>query len=75
MQNMHMRTHTNTQMCTRTQPSLQTQNPHAHKHYFYSLAVTFTTSYVMTVSSVRSLGKKNIMHFIGFGREHAVVFK
>jgi len=26
MQNMHMRTHTNTQMCTRTQPNLQTQN-------------------------------------------------
>jgi len=62
-------------MCTCTQPNLQTQNTHAHKHYYYSLAVAFTTSYVMTVSSVRSIGKKNIVQFIDFGREHAVVFK
>ena len=56
----------------------QTYNPtntHAHKHYYYSLAVTFITSYAMTVSSVRSLGQKNIMQFISFGREHPVAFK
>ena len=62
-------------MYTRTQPNLQTQNTHAHKHNYYSLAVTFTKSYVMSVSSVRSLGKKNVVQFIDFGREHAVVFK
>ena len=66
---MHTHTHTHTQMCTCTQPNLQTQNTHAHRHYYYSLAVIFITSYVMTVSSVRSLGNKNIMQFIGFGRE------
>jgi len=58
-----------------THPTKPTNPKHAHKHYYYSLAVIFITSYVMTVSSVRSLGKKNIMQFMGFGREHAVVFK
>ena len=63
-------------MCTRTQPNLQSKkHTHAHIHYYYSLAVTFIASYVMTVSSVKSLGKNNIVQFIGFGREHPVVFK
>jgi len=57
-------------------PTKPTNPKHTRtKHYYYSLAVAFITSYAMTISSVRSLGKKNIVQFIGFGREHAVVFK
>jgi hypothetical protein len=65
-------------MCTHTHTHVNTHSTkptHAHKHYYYSFAVTFITSYVMTVSSVRFLGMKNIMQFIGFDREHPVVFK
>jgi len=62
----HTHTHTHTYIYIYThlpckQPNLQPPNTHAHKHYNYSLVVTFIKSYIMTVSSVRSLGLKNIM--------------
>jgi hypothetical protein len=75
---MHARTHTHTHTHTHMpckQSNLQPRNTYAHKHYKYRLAFTFITSYIMTVSSVMSLGQKNIMQFISFGRGHPIVFK
>jgi len=65
----HINLHTSKHTCTRAKPNLESPNSHAHKRYYFlnkkfythSIAVTFITSYIMSVLSFQSFGLKNIM--------------